>query len=859
MPAPALAYPLERRFVAHWLVAGPEVIRVTDVSPFRGSDDEATKARILHHFNRRECEVSEPPREGENLAFDRLLLPWRYYRTDDDAVVTSSQGGGCVYLRTWAYARIDAPRAARGEFNIAVHGPVDVWINGSHVLREERQSIFVPVRHRFAGELKEGANDVLVRFEAVKIRVGAYGMSLQLPAEAHDATVALPTVYPEVEARQAAEEAATLASLDRERYAEDDTIVLRWPPRVPRSAELSVEVLDGAHRIRVSRKVTPCGGGEVAVAKARDLGPGGFTIELTPTLVRDERVRALCRASLALRVGHSDYSEAPYTAFESRRQEALEHAARGSGLYSEIAKMELNRFQAIDDAPIQAAIEKIRRRNDTSDFELVGLLGAVARYGRDPAFPPQLKKEIEQCALGFRYWHDEPGNDVMWFFSENHQIAFHAAEVLAGQLWPDRAFGNANQTGSWHRRKGEQLSLDWLQRRATQGFHEWDSNTYFAVDLLALSHLADLAENDDLRALSQAVLSKMLFTIAANSYRGVFGSAHARTYPGDVKSGRSEGTSGAARLMWGLGAFTDQKCYVSLAVMRRYRMPPVIAAVALDERAETWSRERHGGTLDPLLDYFGGPWEVNKVTYRTPHHMLCSAQSFRPGARGNMQHIWQATLGPDAVVFVTHPPFLAESGSPNFWVGNVVLPRVAQWKDVLIDLRCADPDAGMGFTHAYVPLFAFDEHRMEGDWVLARKGEGYLALTSREGLRWTETGRYARREVRSFGSENVWICHLGSSAQDRDFATFCRNVGGMAVHYADSGVKLRSLRGSEIEFTWTGPLLVDGREVPLAGYDHYDTPFCRTPWPSAGMLIRCAGEETELNWGDSEPRMRATE
>ena len=87
-----------------------------------------------------------------------------------------------------------------------------------------------------------------------------------------------------------------------------------------------------------------------------------------------------------------------------------------------------------------------------------------------------------------------------------------------------------------------------------------------------------------------------------------------------------------------------------------------------------WNRERHGGVLDPAVDYFRGSWEVNKVTYKTRDYMLSSAQDYRPGGRGNMQHIWQATLGPDAVVFVTHPPFLAESGSPNFWVGNLVLP-----------------------------------------------------------------------------------------------------------------------------------------------------------------------------------------
>ena len=30
-----------------------------------------------------------------------------------------------------------------------------------------------------------------------------------------------------------------------------------------------------------------------------------------------------------------------------------------------------------------------------------------------------------EAILGFRYWLDEPGNDVMWYWSENHVLCFH--------------------------------------------------------------------------------------------------------------------------------------------------------------------------------------------------------------------------------------------------------------------------------------------------------------------------------------------------------------------------------------------------------------------------------------------------
>ena len=51
--------------------------------------------------------------------------------------------------------------------------------------------------------------------------------------------------------------------------------------------------------------------------------------------------------------------------------------------------------------------------------------------------------------------------------------------------------------------------------------------------------------------------------------------------------------------------------------------------------------------------------------------MLSSAQDYHPGAKGSREHIWQATLGPAAVVFVTHPANSSERDA----VARVVAPR----------------------------------------------------------------------------------------------------------------------------------------------------------------------------------------
>jgi hypothetical protein len=453
--------------------------------------------------------------------------------------------------------------------------------------------------------------------------------------------------------------------------------------------------------------------------------------------------------------------------------------------------------------------------------------------------------------LNFKYWMDEPGSDAMCYWSENHQILFHTCEILAGQLYPERTFSNAGKTGQWHREKGQRMALAWLRKRASGGFREWDSNCYFEEDILALAHLADLAEDEQVREFAAIVMDKLLFTIALNSYQGAFGSTHGRSYTPLIKGARLESTAGISRLMWGMGVFNHHILgTVSLACAQGYALPPIIQSIAADQPEELWSRERHAGELEEWCDRATGAWEVNKVSYKTPDYMLCSAQDYHPGQPGYQQHIWQATMGPDAVVFTTHPPCASQEGShrPNFWHGNVILPRVAQWKDVLIAIHNIPDDDWLGFTHAYFPVFAFDEHTLRDGWAFARKGAGYLALTAACGLTLITQGDNAYRELRSVGQHNIWLCHMGRAARDGSFDEFQQAVLDLEIGFEGLTARCATLRGETLAFGWQGPLLVNGSQAPIAGFKHYESPYCNADLPASLMDIRFGDELLRLNF-----------
>jgi hypothetical protein len=864
---------LNNGFVDRWLVVGPHEVVVPELERFSGPD---YKLHILRHYHQPEPGVPAAL-ELERFTLDGQELRWRAYRCAEDHFVDLSRFRHlCTLLRSWAFARVVSPVACHVTLELTVNAPADIWLNGVHVGRVETIRHQIPLTHSFATRMSEGENELLVRFEAVAARECPYVMALRVesehkqPAELNtqnsklktqNCLVRLPTPVPHQELRASFERIFERAFLTREVYGRRDTISVRWPDEMNESRQICIRMQDVQGRIYYEALPTVGAGYEHPIGTGVQFHDGPHRIVLMPHpdvyYLHNVRVTR----ELPFHIQKTDFAAVPYGSYAERRIEALADAAEREGVYAEIAKMELGRWRTLNEAALRAALERIAAREDCSDFYLVGLLGALQRYGADEAFPPELGTQIEQTALGFRYWADDRGADAMWFWSENHQILFHACEVLAGQLFAEHEFTNTGRSGTWHRERGEHFALAWLQKRAAGGFREWDSNTYFEHDALALAHLADLAEDDALRDMAAVVLDKLLFTMALNSHRGVFGSTHGRAYAPALKGGRLELTSGMGRLLWGLGTFNVATLgSVALACARGYELPGVIAEIANARVEELWSRERHRQELTWQYDRAG--WDpsagalldVSKVTYRTPDAMLCAALDYLPGTPGVQQHIWQATFDQDAVVFVTHPPCISEENShrPSYWHGNVTLPRVAQWYDTLIDVRNIPAEDWLPFTHAYFPVFAFDEYLLEGGWAFARRGDGYLALTASQGLELVTRGAGAYRELRSYGRQNVWLCQLGRTARDGDFAAFRAAVLAAPLHFEPLGVRFGSLRGAEIRFGWEGPLLVDGVEQPLHHQLHYESPLCTCELGAPFMEIAGWEQVLRLDFGAGE-------
>lgn len=522
---------------------------------------------------------------------------------------------------------------------------------------------------------------------------------------------------------------------------------------------------------------------------------------------------------------------------EQWRAELLEHAAGLRGVAAALARVTREPQWTIDPALLEQALWMVRNRCDCADFEVVGLCHLLHRAGSE-RWAPGLREEVLDALAGLKYWIEEPGLDAMCYFTENHQLVWHTAEILAGQFLPDRTFTNDGRRGREHADHGVRLATQWVRARLAGGFSEFDSNAYLAIDTLALVSLVEFCEDEELRRLAEGLADRVLLSLACNSWHGIHGSAHGRSYIQTLRSARLEETSPLSWGLFGVGCLNEAVLLpaVVAASAQRYRVPEVARSIVAAEPDEFWAVQRYRGEYRFEHDLLARPFGSDTVIFRTPHVLLASAQDYRPGLPGLQEHIWGATLGPEAQVFVTHAPnaSFSPSARPNAWAGNRELPRVRQHRDVLLGLYRLRPDDPTGLTHAWFPTTQLDEWVVSGVWTVGRLGDGYVALACAGGAELVTTGRDALQELRPRGNGRAWVCVVGDAPRDGDLAAFVASLP--APTFGPDAVGVRR-RGRDHELTWDGPFLVDGVCPDLVdGLPPVDPPAHESPW------VRCEGD-----------------
>jgi len=551
--------------------------------------------------------------------------------------------------------------------------------------------------------------------------------------------------------------------------------------------------------------------------------------------------------------------------FEKRKRIVLDyfsnHPINGRDeIWSQVARYSLN--LEINEDVIKRACEMIKVRRDCSDFILQAILRLMYWEKKYSKLSSKIKDYMKETILGFKYWVDEPGETTMYMDTENHRLLFHTAEWLAGQLFPTEEFTNSLQKGLYHSLKGRMYIMEWLRERLHYGFDEWHSNSYYPIVITALLNIYDFApiEEYKLRMLAKQLLDYMFFIFAEDTYHGVFGTTHGRCYSIPIKYPDCDESSSLCWLLYGEGnLFGGGMAPISLATSE-YKIPEIIFKIAHDNSQIVESLQRHGIITQRKLS-------ANFIIYKTPDYMISGLQDFQKGDYFNLYkeaqilrtgsamfwsfpypqiHVAQVTLQNKTVIIWSCPLTSNEECGlrPDYWAGNVTLPRVIQFKNILVLIWRLNKFSYM--THCLFESYKFDEIVQEGKWIFGRVNDGYVGIYSHNGMVFENNGQYAKRELICYSPENTWIVECGRKEDWGSFDKFVLALKNSKILEKDGNILYESPSRGKLIVGWDIDPTINGEKIKLKNYPLLDSPYGYSEFGSGKIKINYKGEEFEI-------------
>jgi hypothetical protein len=769
---------------------------------------------------RRRAAKPEHPVRGVPLPGERVSLwgkeaAWNVYFPWGNPRVEES---GFYYVPThllrYGYAVVRSPSAHRAVFVLKTCGGVALWVNGEMVCDFAPFTRNIERETRIEIELEAGENVFVVCHEDLAERDTLYHFTLEYTGP-EELEILLPVADDAAaEAVRRLEEALDAAYFPSNSVTDGEVrLMFERPPDEPVTFRVRTQSdfpsVPRAADEPPRRTLLP-GERELALGHTRDWGTRYqyFILEAEAGGVAIRR-----RFGIELHDGGFRPGDGASLTVAERKRIALECVARyGSpNIHTAIAGLAVGESRQVCRELILEGLQGIRDRYDCADFYLVALFRLWRDYRDSGLFDEAFWAGLKETILGFRYWIDEPGDDVMWFFSENHALLFHTCQLLAGQLFPDDVFANSGETGARRREKAERLLAAWFDRFFAEGLAEWNSNAYIPIDVLGLVHLHDLAENPELKEKAKRALDSLFHYMTAEAHEGILASTFGRSYEKELMGHHAAGTTSLIWAGYGVGHVNCHSYNVPF-YLSDYEPPRGYASrIRLGPREE----------LEFKLEQGKGGY-AKLVHYRTRSFVLSSISDFRPGAKGYQEHVQHLAFSPVAQIWVNHPGELYPfgSGRPSFWAGNGCLPKVGQYKGLAVLLFDIDPEHDADYTHAYFPVAAFSRTERRGNWMFASFGdESWAAVYAANGLRMTASGPNRDRELVSPGRRNVWIVRASDRGEFATFERFVEAVAGMPLDASaeELRVRLDDAVYGEAAMDWHAPLAVGGRPVAVEG------------------------------------------
>ncbi|NNU47669.1 hypothetical protein G9X68_11165 [Rhizobium sp. WYCCWR 11279] len=713
------------------------------------------------------------PQPAAEFEAVRWWLPFASPRVDLSGFWFRPTRIGC-----WARTFLDVQSMGRATLRLSTCGGAILFVNGSE------QGFMAPYQRNleaqqlFEVELAAGPNEIRVYFDDLAERDARFYFQLDyVEGPEVETSVPVPIAAGDADALEIILEGMRF---DRTAYLGEDVTIL-FPAPLPLALNCHVEIegdFMSTERFDYDFDLE-AGATKLALGTSADM-PADF---------RHFRITFKTGAlslgrTLGVEICHPERQGDAPAALEERVAEALAEVAAHSepDTVCAFARLALGQGGEETEAMISAMLPVIEDCHDCADFVLVPLLFAYTRWS--DLLSSELRDRIEHAVLNYRYWMDEPGNDVQWYFSENHALLFHTAAYLGGRLFPDAVFVRSGRTGAEQMKVGEGRVRAWLDHFERWEMAEWNSVPYFPIDLKGLTALAACAPDETIRNRASASIIRLMEIVARSAHHGILTGSQGRSYEHTLRPGRSVELSAIARLLWGRGWYGRRvHALPQLAVCIRdhgLRFPEALAAIAAhhSDEAQEWTFSQGENRFAALYHY------------KTRDTALGTIAHYRPGAWGYQETVLHLRLGdrPEAQIWINHPGETIQFGygRPSFWGGCGTLPRVHQYRDLAIldfEIHEGQPD----FTHAWFPLEAFDDTVVDGNLALARSGNGIAMLIGSGALEPVKLGPTTDIELRLAGHKGRWIVRLSDIGREGGLDGMQARFAALSARRDDEG------------------------------------------------------------------------
>lgn len=498
-----------------------------------------------------------------------------------------------------------------------------------------------------------------------------------------------------------------------------------------------------------------------------------------------------------------------------RKRQALEflYANGETGMQTVISCLEVaGKMEEKANRALSLCLDKIEAHEDCADFSLAPMTLLKVRY--EEFLTEEQKERIKQAVLHFRYWIDEPGNDVMWYFSENHAFLFHISQYMWGYLYPNEMFTESGRTGRQQYAIGKKRLENWFSIFFQYGYAEWNSATYIPIDFIGFFTLYLAAPDEDIRQMAKRALDFTLRIVSYNTFGGVMNSTYGRVYENTIKTRIQVETNFINWVSYGVGYPTFFGNSVHLYSISDYE-PGHFDEECRVEDGEGMIQEIDQGILRLKIN-----------TFRTTDYLTAAVRRFKPFRHGHQQHLMNVAFGKDkaTLFYVNHPGERLFSGEnrPSYWAGNGTMPWLERYQNVTVMLFDCDPKELVHYIHAYAPTYEYDTYTCSEHWFFAKAEDGYLGAWFSNPVALTEHGANTKKELISMGLKHAVIVKCGSKAEFGSFENFKKQMEASERQWdGEKSVSFTDPQYGMFEVKDAACFLLNGKEIPYEGQNGF--------------------------------------